>query len=655
MIRIYHDSHNLFYRDPFGAARCLDRVTLRLSLAGAGIPKGIFLQYRLDSGGDTVIAPMRYIYNVGDSSVYEAGITLPAEPDLLWYWFHVALDQSEFFYGNNAALLGGVGEIGRNPYQITVYDAAYRTPDWLKNGVIYHIFVDRFSDGGQPLLHRRNDIIVKKWGETPLYMAEQYGGVYLSNDFFGGNLPGIIKNIPYFRDLGVSILYLSPIFKAYSNHKYDTGDYEQIDPTFGDAETFIALCREAAAAGIRVILDGVFNHTGSDSRYFNKNGNYPELGAYQSKQSKYYDWYSFDEYPDKYKSWWDFPTLPTLNINNEDVQGYIADSDGSVVKKYLRLGASGWRLDVVDELPGFFVENLRTAVKKEKPNAALLGEVWEDASSKISYGVRRRYLLGDEVDGVMNYPLRGIILDFVLRRDPGDAMLRRVTGLMEAYPPEAAFAMMNVLSTHDVARALTLFAEAPDATSISRGDQAEYVLPDERRRLGVRRMKLASFMQMTLPGAPCVYYGDEAGLDGYRDPFNRKCYPWGHEDAGLLAWYKRVIAMRNSIPALRTGAYIPVYSLKNAVAYARKKSAPGGAGEFYVAAINAGETDTFFRLDLGRFGVVSVEQAYDLDETKIAQTAITSDEGIFCFQMPPMSCALLTATDPLNGRGQSAP
>jgi len=257
--------------------------------------------------------------------------------------------------------------------------------------------------------------------------------------------------------------------------------------------------------------------------------------------------------------------------------------------------------------------------------------------------VRRKYLLGAEVDGVMNYPLRSAILDFLLRRDSGGKMLQRITGLEESYPPEAAFAMMNVLSTHDVERALTLLAGAPDATSLSRGQQAECVLSDEQRRLGVRRMKLASFMQMTLPGAPCVYYGDEAGLDGYRDPFNRKCYPWGHEDAELLAWYKRVIAMRNDIPALRTGAFIPVYALDNAAAFLRGASGLDCGNGFYAAAINAGETDTFIRLDLGRFGAVAVEQAYELDVPRLVERAIVSDEGIFCFTMPPMSCALLRA------------
>ena len=207
----------------------------------------------------------------------------------------------------------------------------------------------------------------------PYYKAEQFGGEYLSNDFFGGNLDGVRKKLPYLKELGITAIYLNPIFTAYSNHKYDTGDYESIDPMFGDNGLFECLCKEAEERGIRVILDGVFNHTGSDSKYFNKDGTYPTVGAYQSEDSPYFGWYKFTKHPDEYECWWGIKTLPAVNENEPSFVDYSLTAPDAIIKKWLHLGASGWRLDVADELPSEFIKTMRREVKSAKEDAVIIG------------------------------------------------------------------------------------------------------------------------------------------------------------------------------------------------------------------------------------------------------------------------------------------
>ncbi|MDE6676401.1 MAG: glycoside hydrolase family 13 protein, partial [Clostridia bacterium] len=317
------------------------------------------------------------------------------------YFYRFRLDGR--FYGC-ADMRCGNFEPPYKSWQLTVFEESYKTPDWMKGGIMYQIFPDRFYKSGENPI-AGNKILREDWGGLPSYKPNSHGKV-LNNDFFGGNLNGIYEKIDYLKKLNVSVIYLNPIFEAYSNHRYDTGDYMKIDPLLGTTEDFDRLVKKAKDLGIRIILDGVFNHTGDDSRYFNKYGNYKEeLGAHQSPDSRYIDWYCFDEYPSKYTSWWGIETLPAVNERSKSYQNFIFGHDG-VLKNWLRHGIGGWRLDVADELPDFFLEKLRTAVKEESPEALIIGEVWEDASNKISYDERRRYLLGTELDSVMNYPLK---------------------------------------------------------------------------------------------------------------------------------------------------------------------------------------------------------------------------------------------------------
>ncbi|MCR5785899.1 MAG: glycoside hydrolase family 13 protein [Eubacterium sp.] len=454
-------------------------------------------------------------------------------------------------------------------FQLMVYERKYKAPEFLYGGLFYHIFVDRFYRGsknedlsytysqikgdkvkskydvknfGEDFDNRekRTIIIRDKWGAQPIWQADMHREI-LNNDFFGGTLLGIREKLGYLKELGVSCLYLSPVFEAYSSHKYDTGDYNKIDAMFGDEEEFKLLCKEAKEAGINIMLDGVFNHTGSDSIYFNAYNTYDEVGAYQSKESRYIDWFYFDNWPKSYKSWWGIGTLPTVNKECASHSDYLFGKNG-IIRKYIRLGASGWRLDVVDEIPDRLVKELTKAAKTEREDAVVLGEVWEDASNKIAYSDRREYFWGRELDSVMNYPWKDGIIGFIRNKD-AFFLGSRVDEIISNYPPEVIDCLMNPLGTHDSMRILTALA-AENLGLATREDKAFQQLTFEEKKRGVCLLKLASLLQMTLPGVPCIYYADEAQMEGFEDPFNRRCYPWGDENEDLLMWYKQLGNLR---------------------------------------------------------------------------------------------------------------
>ncbi len=381
-----------------------------------------------------------------------------------------------------------------------------------------------------------------------------------------GDLKGITQKLDYLESLGVSCIYLNPIVEAYSNHRYDTGDYSRIDPILGTEDDFRELCEKAKARGIHVINDGVFSHTGSDSKYFNRSGRYGDGGAYRDPDSPYRSWYKFYDWPDNYHSWWGFYTLPEVIETSPEFNEYINGEDG-IVRKYMRMGNSGWRLDVADELPDEFLENLRNSVKAENPEAIVIGEVWEDASNKESYGARRKFLLGYQLDSVMNYVFRGAIIDFCRGQDARYTMAT-IMSVIENYPRPVLRVLMNSLSTHDTERILTLLAGEP-LNGRDRAWQANTKMTKEQRERGLRLLKIAAAMQYTLPGFPCVYYGDEAGMEGYKDPFNRCCYPWGREDKEMVEYHSRLGKLRASCSALWDGDFINAYAQGKRLAYVR--------------------------------------------------------------------------------------
>lgn len=426
-----------------------------------------------------------------------------------------------------------------NGFLLTVSSADYRTPEWFKGGVMYQIFPDRFCKvGDMPVLKgrmNRND-----WGGTPSFLPNKQGKV-LNNDFFGGNFKGMESKLSYLQSLGVTVIYLNPIFEAASNHRYDTSDYKKIDPMLGTEEDFASLVDAAKKAGIRVILDGVFNHTGDNSVYFNKYGEYPTVGAYQSQDSPYFSWYTFHQFPHCYNSWWGIDILPEVNESSEDYQNFIFGKDG-VLKKWLGFGIGGYRLDVADELPDFFLKKLRKSVKEEDEDAIIIGEVWEDASNKIAYSQRREYLQGYELDSVMNYPLKDGIIAY-MQTGNALALAHCIRVLRNHYPKESLDCLMNILGTHDTARILTVLGGIQCLSKEEMAQDWAY-LNDNARKKAIEKLKMAAVLQFTVPGVPCIYYGDENGMEGHIDPFCRRCFDWAHLNEDLIAFYRKLGEIR---------------------------------------------------------------------------------------------------------------
>ena len=491
----------------------------------------------------------------------------PPTAGLYWYGFAVDTASGRRYLIRQSDGTAAMSDDEGAMWQITCYEKGFTTPDWLIGGIMYQVFPDRFARSDQPKSGVPTDRVMRDvWGGQPHWRPDATG-VVRNNDFFGGDLNGIREKLPYLKRLGVTCLYLNPIFESHSNHRYDTADYSRIDPLLGTEEDLRRLAEEAKAFGMRLMLDGVFSHTGADSMYFNRYGRYSSVGAYQSPESPYTSWFHFHHWPDDYEGWWGFLTLPEVEELDEGFLSYITGEDG-ILTRWLGAGASAWRLDVADELPDGFLEALRARVKATDPEAIVLGEVWEDASNKHSYGHRRRYLLGRQLDSVMNYPFREAILD-VVRDGNTVRFFDRIMSVVENYPPQVTRLLMNSLGTHDTERALTLLAGEP-ANGRGRSWQAAQRLSPEQRERGVRLLRAATVLQYCLPGVPCVYYGDEAGLEGYRDPFNRGCYPWGAEDRELIAFYERLGAVRTASAALREGEFCPVTAPEGVILFERR-------------------------------------------------------------------------------------
>ena len=570
---MYHNSYDEYYRHPFGAVSCGTRIKIRLEVQSRSYPQTVELLLVVNNNIQRY--PMILTDENNNEYVYEGEVNASSFPSLMWYHFHVVIDGKSLYYGNNENMLGGIGEIyfgDPKSYQITVHKQCLSTPSWLKDAVMYQIFVDRFFNGNEDSRVeniKENSLIHSHWKNTPIYIRDIENNRVVRWDFFGGNLHGIMKKLPYLKDLGITVLYLNPIFESPSNHKYDTADYKKIDSMFGTNELFKELCAKAKEYGIYIILDGVFSHTGSDSIYFNKEGTYPGPGAYQSQSSPYFKWYKFHEYPDKYESWWGIDSLPNVNEMEPSYQDFIIHDEDSVSKYWIKHGTMGWRLDVVDEIPDEFLKMLRKAVKQENPEAILLGEVWEDASNKASYGEKREYLLGDELDSVTNYPFRTALLDFVLGHIDAYTLHCRFMSLYENYPLHHFYSAMNLIGSHDVARTLTLVGEMPPENNSSIEERYTLQLTAEQKKLAISRIKLLSLFQMTFPGMPCIYYGDEVGMEGYGDPLCRKTYPWGFENHDLLDWYKKIISIRHEYDTLKTGKWLSVIIKPDIYGFAR--------------------------------------------------------------------------------------
>ena len=546
-MRILFDSKQLAFKDPFGTLTPEQACTLNIHIPATVEATGAVCVFNTQDGSPAYEFPMKLHKQQGAYHIFRTVFSLP-EPGLFFYYFRIQKKNGSFRLfkqGNDTNMEAG------DCWQLSCVPADFTTPDWAKGATIYQVFPDRFYKSGkcdltgklQPYCVHANWDEEVSWQPTP-------EGVVLNNDFYGGNFRGITEKMDYIASFGTTILYLNPISKSFSSHRYDTGDYKTPDPMLGTEEDFTALCDAAHERGIKVILDGVYSHTGSDSLYFDKNKTFGGMGAYNSKQSPYYSWFTFHRWPDSYNCWWNFDTLPTVKKMDPAFVEYIITGKDSVVEHWLKLGADGYRLDVVDELPNEFVKLLKDRIRGIRPDALLIGEVWEDASNKEAYGIRRRYFVDGVLDSCMNYPFRTAILNFLRERDDGSALRDTVMTIAENYPPQVLLCNMNMLGTHDTPRILTALV---DDFNGDRAEAAQRHLSRTQRELAKQRLLLASALQYTLPGAPSLYYADETGMEGHKDPFNRRPYPWGRENRLLLQHHKQLGRLRKECDALRLG------------------------------------------------------------------------------------------------------
>ena len=501
------NSYDPYFKQPFGAVRAGQTVHLVLCVPEELGYVDPHLVLQKEGKYDVPVHyRMKFDGQTPKVNHFSVDVTL-GDVGLYFYYFDLYTDFRRIVRGPDNC--GVVSWQDGESWQITVYEPDFRTPDVIKGKVFYQIFPDRFCEG-------------------------------------------IRIKLPYLREMGVDYLYLNPIFEAHSNHRYNTADYLNVDPLLGTNEEFEVLCREARKYGIGIVLDGVFSHTGSDSRYFNREGRYGEGGAYRDPNSPYRSWYDFDpKYKGGYRSWWGFETLPEVNEENPSYVEFIT-GEGGVIDTWLRRGAAGFRLDVADELPDEFIEKIRTAVKRVGPDKFLLGEVWEDATTKFGFNKRRTYLLGKGLDSVMNYPFKNAVLDFV-KGKPAEQAANEILSICEHYPAPAMDTALNFLSTHDTERALTVIADEP-ANGRGRAWQSGRSVTGDAYEEGMLRLRMAYAIIYTLPGVPCLYYGDEIGMQGYRDPFNRAFYCWDSHEERLRPVLAQLAQLRHTCEAFRTGA-----------------------------------------------------------------------------------------------------
>ena len=546
-MRILFDSKQPQYKTPFGTLVPDQTCTLNIHVPSTVNAQRVLCIINHEYGATAQEVTLDPVMKKGAYDIFRGSFSI-ANPGLYFYYFRVIAPNNSFRLfkvGDDTNMEAG------DMWQLSCVPATFTTPEWARGATIYQIFPDRFHKSGdcdltgkqKPYTVHPNWYEEVDWRPTP-------SGEVLNNDFFGGNFRGITEKMDYIASLGTTILYLNPISKSFSSHRYDTGDYKTPDPMLGTMEDFRSMVKAAHDRGIKVILDGVYSHTGSDSLYFNKKATFPGTGAYQSLKSPYASWFTFYNWPDSYHSWWNFDTLPTVNKMDPEFIKYIITGEDSVIAHWLKTGIDGFRLDVADELPDEFLKLLYDRVKEINPDAYVLGEVWEDASNKTAYGVRRKYFTNAELDSVMNYPFRTAIINFIRGWDSGHALKETVMSIVENYPPQVVACNMNLLGTHDTPRILTALVDDFDG---SREEKARRRLSRNQFDVARERLFAAAFLQYTLPGSPSLYYGDEACMEGYKDPFNRRTYPWGREDMEFMDHFKRLGKLRKDHEALRLG------------------------------------------------------------------------------------------------------
>ncbi len=557
-----------------GAFFCRDTLVFTAEVPRQMGAAGVVLRIAPDGGADRD-HPFAFIGTEEGIDTYRLSLPLaalcaPHTHGLFYYEFLFLRGADTLFTDTREDnVTFALGKSSRGRFRLLVSENEFTTPAWFHGKTMYHIFVDRFAPRGGE--RPSSAVYHENWHEEIEQFGAYPGAPVANNEFFGGTLWGIIDKLDYLAEMGVGVIYLSPIFKSVSNHKYDTGDYETVDPQFGGREALDALIAAARERGIGIMIDGVFNHTGDNSRYFDRYSTYGGKGAYNLPSSPYHNWFYFKKYPDKYECWWDIPILPKLNLSQPAVHEYFV-GEGGIVDTYTKAGIMGWRLDVADELPNAFLDDLRLRVKNATNGCGVvLGEVWENAADKIAYGKRRRYFEGAQLDSVMNYPLRRGLISFVRDGDAAAlaAVLRELWG---SYPEAVCHSLMNILSTHDTERILTTLGGKPDDGRFTNAELRVMRMTKEERATAAARLRIAAALQFTVFGVPSVFYGDEAGMEGYHDPFCRRPYPWGREDKTLVAYYKKLGKIRRENAVFADGEFELVAEASHALAFSRKNA-----------------------------------------------------------------------------------
>ncbi len=509
-MKVTYDSWQKQYKTPFGAIQAnIFLVTWAIAIDQPVQEADLWLT-KLNE--DPVAYPMNYNdetqVRVGSSGLYN-------------YYFAIKQNNQMFYVDQGLFGQGRLRQDDHNlkQYQLICYERKVPQVDWYDQGVVYQIFPDRFANGnpyGEVTGRKKNSFLYATEEDTPYYIKNSRGEI-TRWDFFGGNLAGIRKKLPYLKKLGVNTIYLNPIFLATSNHRYDTVDYMKIDPMLGDEDDLRGLIHDLHQNGMHLLLDGVFNHVGQESIYFQE--------AIKDKSSHYYSWFNFIDYPEKYQSWWGVSSLPEVNKSNPEYQDFIYGDHG-VLAKWMKDQVDGWHLDVADELPMDFLRNIRNRLMKENCQV-MIGEVCGDASDKFVNSEYRPYTFGDNLTGVMNYPVRNFIVGLLTsENNDAEIALMNKLALVEHYPTNFLRNCLNNIGTHDTVRIKTALQN------------------DEKLVL------LALGLMFMLPGVPCIYYGDEAGLIGDKDPDNRRFFPWGRESRSLIAQVSKWINVRKQNPVL---------------------------------------------------------------------------------------------------------
>lgn len=650
---VAHDPCRSSDRKPLGAVTLGTPVQVALRIHDDAL--------KLVESVDVVIEEQGDRHNIRlelQDGAFSGAIILKNEPHAAFYHFEIACaDDTNCYYVPRADGRSTVGELVEEiddavrGFQITVYDGRFATPDWLAGAVMYQVFPDRFARGESGV--REEGVRYHREMKRPVHMRDNWneqiawknGQAYDPVDFYGGTIEGIREKLPYIASLGVEVIYLNPVFEARSNHRYDTADYERIDALLGTEADFAALCSDAAEFGIHIVCDAVLSHTGDDSRYFNARQVYEQPGAAQGPESPYYAWYDFSSAADslKYRCWWGDPSLPEVDERNGEWQGYIF---GTVLPKWLSAGAGGYRLDVADELPDDALENLRTSVKAHDQQAVIIGEVWEDATTKESYGAARTYALGRSLDSVMNYPLRNALVDFATGASDAYQLATFLKLQQSNYPEPMYRCLMNLLSSHDVERIRTVLALGEPIRNLSRQDQYDAVcsITDDQDEHGAHLQGLIAGILYALPGTPCIYYGDERGMHGGGDPFCRAPMVWGNPDnrndygKDLTSLYRDLGSIRRNSPALRKGSMACQALDDNTLCIVRINDSVNPAMPMYAIAVaSRADADKTFAIDLRELEI-------DIpDDVRFPQSSrfLAIEDGIVSVKAPALGTTII--------------